>query len=75
MIIVKVTYTVKAAFADKNQENINVFIKDFQELDSKDFRYSVFVCADKKTFVHLSWYANEATQTALLDVASFKAFQ
>ncbi len=75
MIIVKVTYTVKQKFVLQNQENINSFLKDFQKIDSVDFRYTVYLSEDGKTFVHLSHYKNEEIQKVLLAVESFKYFQ
>lgn len=75
MIIVKVTYTVKPEFVLQNQENIHLFIKDFQKINNNDFRYSAYVCEDGKTFVHLSMYKNEETQKKLLNAESFKLFQ
>ncbi len=74
MITVKATYTVKAAFAEQNKENINRFMNDFKTLGD-DFRYTVLTQKDGKTFVHLSQYKNEAIQKELLEVPSFKAFQ
>jgi hypothetical protein len=75
MIIVKVTYTVKAEFSQKNHENINKFMKDFKGLNTKDFRYISYVCEDNKTFVHISHYRNEEIQSQLLQEPSFLAFQ
>jgi hypothetical protein len=75
MIVVKVTYTVKQAFAVKNQENIHRFMSDFKALDNEAFRYTAYVGADGKTFVHHSMYKNEAIQQQLLNVDSFKSFQ
>ena len=75
MISVKVTYTVPAAFAAKNQENINRFMTDFKALNSDDFRYTAYICADGKTFVHHSVYRNEAIQQQLLGIPSFRSFQ
>ncbi|MBO9561193.1 MAG: hypothetical protein J7621_00410 [Niastella sp.] len=74
MITVKVTYTVKDTFAQQNKENINTFMKDFKTLGD-DFRYTVLIQKDGKTFVHLSQYKNEAIQKQLLEVPSFKSFQ
>lgn len=74
MITVKVTYTVKDAFAQQNKQNIDKFIKDFKALGD-DFRYTVLIQKDRKTFVHLSQYKNEAIQKKLLEVPSFKSFQ
>lgn len=75
MIIVKVTYTVKPDFAQKNQENINLFMNAFKELNNQDFRYVSYVCEDGKTFVHISHYRNEKIQKQLLQVPSFLSFQ
>ena len=75
MIIVKVTYTVKAEFVQENQENIKIFMNDFKNLNSNEFRYNAYLCNDGKTFVHLSHYQNEMIQSTLLEVPSFKSFQ
>lgn len=75
MIFVKVTYTVKPEFIQKNQENINSFMTDFKKMNSNEFRYTVFLGDDGKTFIHLSMYQNEAIQKRLLDVPLFKSFQ
>lgn len=75
MISVKVTYTVKPGFVQKNKENINSFIKDFRELKNSDFRYTAFLSGDGKTFIHLSMYKNEEIQNTLLNTDSFKSFQ
>ena len=75
MIIVKVTYTVKPGFVQHNQENINTFMSDFKNMDNKNFRYTTYLCADGKTFVHLSHYQNKEIQKQLLAVPSFVSFQ
>ena len=75
MIVVKVTYTVKDDFVKKNQENINEFLKDFKKIKSNHFRYIVYIADDKKTFIHIAMYQDEAIQRELLAVQSFKSFQ
>jgi hypothetical protein len=70
-----VTYTVKAELVPKNLENIKLFLKDFQKMKGVDFRYTVYLCDDGKTFLHLSSYANEEVQKRVLAVESFKSFQ
>jgi hypothetical protein len=75
MIIVKVTYTVKPEFVLKNQENITAFLKEFKNMDSNQFRYTIYLGEDKKTFTHISMYQNKEIQTKLLAVESFKSFQ
>lgn len=72
MITVKVTYTVKAAFKNQNQENIRTFMEDFSKLPA-DFRYTVYTTGN--TFIHLSNYKNEEIQTTVLNTPSFKSFQ
>jgi hypothetical protein len=75
MKTVKVTYTVKPEFVVKNQENINAFMQDFRQLPSAGFRYTVYLLADGRTFLHLSSYADDAIQKQVLNVESFKSFQ
>jgi quinol monooxygenase YgiN len=74
MIIVQVTYTVKPAFVQANLENIRRFLADFAQLESNDFRYSVFR-KNSNTFVHLSQYQNAEIQQRLLATPSFTDFQ
>ena len=75
MITVKVTYTVKPEFVNKNQENIDLFMADFKKMNTDDFRYASYLCGDGKTFVHISHYKNEEIQKQLLQVPSFLSFQ
>nr|WP_294937195.1 hypothetical protein [uncultured Flavobacterium sp.] len=75
MISVKVSYTVKPEFVDKNKENIHLFLEDFKKMNSSDFRYTVYLKEDGVTFVHLSSYSNKDVQDMVLNVPSFKAFQ
>lgn len=75
MISVKVTYTVKPDFVQKNQENINLFMVDFKKMNTNEFSYVSYICGDGKTFVHLSHYKNEDIQNRLLQVPSFLSFQ
>ena len=60
--------------SEKSREHPRVY-GSFPKLDSTDFRYSAYVCDDRKTFVHLSMYKNENIQKKVLAVESFKAFQ
>ena len=75
MIIVKVNYTVKQEFAAQNQENIQLFLKDLQQMNHPDFRYNVYQGSDGKTFTHFSHFKHEAIQQIVLNVPSFKYFQ
>jgi hypothetical protein len=75
MISVIVTYTVNPGFVDQNKQHIHQFLKDFKELGTSDFQYTVYTKDDNVTFVHHSMYKNEKIQTQLLSVPSFKEFQ
>lgn len=75
MIVVKVTYTVKPEFVQKNQQNIDRFMADLKKLDKNDFRYNVYLKEDGTTFVHISHFKDEAIQQKVLETPSFKSFQ
>jgi len=75
MKVFKVSYTVQAAFVQKNQENIQAFFKDLQEINDPDLRYHVYRGSDGKTFYHFSEYNSDAAQKRLLELSSFRLFQ
>jgi hypothetical protein len=74
MISVKVTYTMKSEFVPKNLVNIKSFLNDFKKMNEIDFRYTVYLCNDGKTFLHLSAYTNEEIQKRVLEVPSLRSF-
>ncbi len=75
MIAVKVSYTVKAEFVNKNKQNINEFLADFKKLVTSNFMYNIFLQEDGLTFLHISMYEDEAVQNQVLNVPSFLKFQ
>lgn len=75
MINVIVSYTVSKDFVSTNQQNIERFLYDFNDLDQREFSYRVLLKEDGKTFVHLSKYATESIQNKLLHIPSFLDFQ
>ena len=75
MIVVIVTYTVKAEFVEQNKQHIQQFLRDFKNLDASGFEYNVYTKEDDLTFVHHSIYKDEKIQTEVLNVPSFKEFQ
>lgn len=75
MITVIVTYTVKENYVAQNLTNIQIFLASFNQLDQQRFRYSVFSKDDKKTFVHISMYADADIQKQLLNMPGFLSFQ
>lgn len=75
MKIVKVTYTVKAEFAQKNKENVEAFIRDVAKIKSPVIRYVAYVGEDGKTFTHIASYETEEAPKALFALESFQSFQ
>lgn len=75
MISVKVSYTVKPEFVEKNKQNISVFLNDFKKLISSNFLYNVYLEEDGLTFLHISMYEDEKVQHEVLHVPSFLQFQ
>lgn len=75
MKIIKVTYTVKSTFAQKNLENVNRFIADLKQINDPAIRYTAYVGADGKTFNHFAVYQNDEAQKTLFTLESFQSFQ
>jgi hypothetical protein len=75
MKTVKITYTVKSAFAQKNQENVQAFIKDLEKINHPAIRYIAYLGEDGKTFTHVASYQNDDVQKVLFALESFKSFQ
>ena|ERR1700761_152897 len=74
MKIVRVIYTTTAEFAPVNQQNINGIVSELKELNHPGIKYSCYVQADGKTFMHLDHLENEEAHLALQELASFKKF-
>lgn len=72
---IRVTYTVKKEFAQKNVENIKLFLKDVRKIANSNMQYFVLLAEDGVTFSHLSIYKNDAAQNRFLSLESFKSFQ
>jgi len=75
MKTVKVTYTVKSTFVQKNQENIQTFLKDLKNTGNDAIRYAVYLGSDGKTFHHVASYLNDDAQRLLLELPAFRSFQ
>lgn len=75
MKIIRITYTVKSEFAQKNLENANRFITDLKQINDPAIRYTAYVDANGKTFNHFAVYQNEEAQKTLFALDSFKSFQ
>lgn len=75
MKIVKVTYTVRPEFAERNQENVKKFINDLRNMKNCGIHYSSYLADDSKTFVHISLHESDEAQQNLFNLESFKSFQ
>jgi hypothetical protein len=75
MKIVKVTYTTKAEYSEKNQNNIKHVMNDLQNINNKNINYNSCIGADKKTFIHTAFFKTEEDEKVLLGLESFKIFQ
>jgi quinol monooxygenase YgiN len=74
MKIVRVIYTTTAEFAARNMENIRQVTKEVRNLNYPGIKYSCFLMADGKTFMHFDQFENEAAHQVLTDLQSFKKF-
>jgi hypothetical protein len=75
MKTIKVTYTVKQAFAQQNQENVQAFIKDLEKINHPAIRYIAYRGEDGKTFTHIASYESDEGQKVLFGLESFRSFQ
>jgi quinol monooxygenase YgiN len=74
MKIVRVQYTTTEEFANANKENIRQIVNELRTLRHPGIKYSTYVLADGKTFMHIDQFENEAAHEVLTGLASFKKF-
>ena len=75
MHIVKVTYTAKADYVQKNQENIKKVMADLRELNHPGIRYGTYLGEDGRSFMHFAVFEQHEFQQVLFDLEAFKTFQ
>jgi len=75
MRTIRVQYTVKKEYAEKNAENISRVMKDLRALNNPGIKYSSFTLEDGKTFMHFAMFKDEAANGVLNNLDSFKQFQ
>jgi hypothetical protein len=75
MNAVKVQYTVKAEYAETNKKNIARVMAALRKIDNPDIKYSAFLLADGKTFVHFVMRANPEAAKVLSELQEFQDFQ
>ncbi|HTE45679.1 MAG TPA: hypothetical protein VK636_10580 [Gemmatimonadaceae bacterium] len=74
MHITHVQYSVKPEYADKNRSNIARVMADLRRMMPEGLRYSTFIKADGKTFIHFAMATDEGN-AILRDLPSFQTFQ
>ena len=74
MRVNKVQYTTSAEFAPVNQVNIAGIVKELKELNHPGIKYSCWLMADGKTFMHFDQFEDDAAHNVLISLASFKKF-
>jgi hypothetical protein len=74
MKTVRVCYTTTAAFAPVNQKNIAAISNELKELNHPGIKYSAWLLADGKTFMHFDQLENEQAHEVLTSLESFKKF-
>ena len=74
MKIVRVIYTTTAEYAATNMENIRAVTNEVRKLNQPRIKYSTYLMADGKTFMHFDQFENEAAHQVLTDLPSFKKF-
>jgi len=74
MKIVKVQYTAKESFVEKNRENITRVMDELRSFSDPGIKYSVYLMNDVKSFMHLTLFENEEGQKILNSLESFQKF-
>ena len=75
MKIVKVQYTVKDDYVQKNKENIEKVMGDLRAMNNPNIKYSSFLLDDGKTFVHFAMYPDQETGNIVSELDSFITFR
>jgi len=74
MKIVRVIYTTRPEYAATNQKNIKAVVAELKSINHKGIKYSTYLLADGKTFMHFDQFENEEAHEFLTSLASFKKF-
>ena len=74
MKIVRVQYTVRPEFVATNQGNIAAVAEEIKSSGLAGVKYTAWLLADGKTFMHFDLLENEKAHLALQELASFKKF-
>ncbi len=74
MKIVRVQYTTTAEYASRNKENIRQVVNELKKINHPGIKYSSYILADGKTFLHFDHFENEEAHSVLTQLESFKKF-
>ena len=74
MKIVRVQYTAKESYVEKNRENITRVMDELRNLNNPGIKYSVYLMNDGRSFMHLAIFENDEGQKTLNSLESFKQF-
>jgi len=74
MKAVRVQYTVKKEYVEKNKENIVKVMNDLRQINNPGIKYSTFLLDNGHTFMHLAIFKNEEANRVFSEVESFKQF-
>jgi hypothetical protein len=74
MKIVRVQYTTTQEYASTNIENIRQVVNELRKINHPGIKYSTYLFADGKTFMHFDQFENEEAHQFLQELESFKKF-
>jgi len=74
MKTVRVQYTTKKEYVEKNKENIAKVMSDLRKMNNPGIKYSTFILDDGQTFMHFAVFDSEEGQKILNELDSFKKF-
>ena len=75
MQAIRIQYTVKADFAERNKQNIAKVMEELRSSNHPDIHYSAYVLEDGKTFMHFVTFEGENQSSVISNLESFKHFQ
>jgi hypothetical protein len=75
MKVVRVIYTTTREFAATNQRNISAVAEEVKTLNHPGIKYTCWLMADGKTFMHFDQFVNEEAHLFLQGLASFRKFE
>ena len=71
---VRVQYTARPEYVETNKQNISKVMAELKAINNPGIKYSTFLDADGKSFMHFAMFENEAATQVLNNLESFKYF-